>query len=158
MIRSNINAPIYLAIVFMLAALLSALAVPAEAAEVSFSLTCAPPTTRADDPPLALSELGKECRIYHRINGELLRPRSAPPLWMVASPSAASMRSTRPARFVWRFPRQCRTGSGPESGKLHRRQHAVPVWMRVVQGIHPAGSAVFYDLRFETVELTEAMI
>ena len=71
MIRSNINAPIYLAIVFMLAALLSALAVPAEAAEVLFSLACAPPTTRTDDTPLALSELGPECRIYHRINGEL---------------------------------------------------------------------------------------
>ena len=35
---------------------------------------------------------------------------------------------------------------------------AVPVWMRVTQGIHPAGAAVFYDLRFETVELTEAVI
>lgn len=36
--------------------------------------------------------------------------------------------------------------------------NAVAVWMRIAQGIHPAGSSVWTDLRLETVELAETLI
>jgi hypothetical protein len=35
---------------------------------------------------------------------------------------------------------------------------AIPIWMRVSQGVHPAHASVFYDLKLETVELTEPVI